>query len=104
MADDAVSDSVLRGFVPNEGSASATAFVGTVLKVCPHPRHRHRPRADRLLSAQDVAEIDAAIKCYRYALGICPNNASYALNLAHTLEVKLQYAQALQVRRRCVRA
>mmetsp|Transcript_11549 Transcript_11549/g.24756 ORF Transcript_11549/g.24756 Transcript_11549/m.24756 type:complete len:749 (-) Transcript_11549:834-3080(-) len=66
----------LRSQLPFKAeSASALAFIATTIK--------------------DHSAIDEAIELYKAVVALVPTSASYALNLVHTLEIPLRYAEAL---------
>ncbi|OQS04843.1 hypothetical protein THRCLA_02951 [Thraustotheca clavata] len=46
--------------------------------------------------AKDHGAIDGCIKCFVQSVNMCPNNASYVLNLVHALEISLEYEKAYQ--------
>jgi hypothetical protein len=58
---------------------------------------RNATRRAMALTAQDWGAIDASIALYERALVALPSSSSYALNLVHTMEVKVDYRAALQV-------
>lgn len=62
-----------------KGTAPALAFMALVIK--------------------EYGAIDEAIQLYKDAHEDAPDSISYVLNLVHTLEVKLEYQQALEITR-----